>query len=200
MEAVTAEYVAGYRFSTARRGYDPIEVDQLLRRIAAELERLEAIVAERSGREDSAVLMLRHASKAAEGLLAEAEEVAEGAKAGARIEAEEILTEARNEATAVVAEAQRRERDISERLVRNLEEAESTVAAAYRDADERVAHSRSVLAERANRLRVEADMLVHMADRLELSSDSTQGRLIDLTDVDHPKTTTAPVSDIAGAG
>lgn len=194
MEPVTADFVAGYRFSSVRRGYDPIEVDQLLRAVAAELERLEALIAERSGREDSAVLMLRHASKAAENLLAEAEEVAEGVRSGARIEAEEVATAARQEAYDTIAEAHRRERDVSERLVRNLEEAEATVAGAYSEADERVEHSRRVLAERATRLRVEADLLTHVADRLELSSESSQGRLIDLTDIEHT------VPDIAGAG
>lgn len=196
MEPVTADYVAGYRFETVRRGYDPVEVDRLLRSIAAEFERLEMLIAERSAREDSAVLMLRHASKAAETLLAEAEEVAEGVRAGAHIEAEEVMSAARSEAAGVLAEAHRRERDISERLVKNLEEAEATVEGAYREADERVEHSRQVLAERANRLRIEADMLAHMADRLDLSSESSQGRLIDLTDVEH----TVGVPDIAGAG
>ena len=72
MESITGQDVLAYSFAKSRRGYDQAEVDQFVEVIAAELDRLNGLLIQRVGNEESAVLLLRTATRTADETIAEA--------------------------------------------------------------------------------------------------------------------------------
>jgi len=193
---VSGQDVANYRFTTTRRGYHPPEVDALLREVAAELDRLNEALSEHTSREELAVGMLRHATKAAEALVAEAEEMSAAIGAGATVEAEAIRRAASTEADTLIAEASEQSRQIGDVLLQDIQDAEQAVVEANRQAAESLEESGRVLAERATRLRVEAELVLHAADRLDTGIGSARGGLVDVTALEEEE---RPVSDLAGS-
>lgn len=125
--------VASQRFMVARRGYDPDEVEEYLRSVAAELERLIAErdalraraeeVEERHGSADDAAFerlakrfeeVIRAADASVRGVLDGAQEEARLTLSRVRERAEEAVEEARHRAESIIAEARRRAAEIIE--------------------------------------------------------------------------------------
>jgi DivIVA domain-containing protein len=181
VESITGQDVLAYSFAKSRRGYDQAEVDQFVEVIAAELDRLNGLLTQRVGNEESAVLLLRTATRTADETIAEATAEAEQVRSSAAAEAAEMTAAAAEEAAAQIDEAQRQALEVT-RDVRS--EAARVSGAAQQQADEaeeRVGQLQGLLMTQANRLRGEAGLMQTIAERLEAAVGDESGDVIDIT-------------------
>ena len=180
VESITGRDVLAYSFAKSRRGYDQAEVDQFVEVIAAELDRLNELLAQRVGNEESAVLLLRTATRTADETIAEAMEEAEQIRTAAAAEAAELQAEAAEQARAQIDEAQRQAlevtKDVQSEAARVSEAAQHQAA----DAEERVEQVQELLLTQANRLRGEAALMQTIAERLESGVAEEPGDVIDM--------------------
>lgn len=147
-------------FASARRGYEPAEVDAHLREVADAVEDLRSQLESKAERSSSlsgaATERLRLILDAAEASAAEIRSDAED-------EARETVSEARREASAVTEEADRRARE-------REEEAE-------RRAREREEESESASAEQVQRMEARTDALLRRADSLDSELEALLDRM-----------------------
>ena len=171
--------VTGVEFSSSRRGYDRVEVDQYVERVSRIVVELEAMrspdsVIERAladvGEETSAIL--RRARKAAEEIIADAETHARERTSAAEAQAAELREEADRYSTRVRAEAEQTLRDARARAKETDAQAMAQAGQVREDADayraqvsshiEQLARERHRLIEDLRRL---ADQFHRTADR-----------------------------------
>ncbi len=180
MESITGRDVLAYSFAKSRRGYDQAEVDQFVEVIAAELDRLNDLLAQRVGNEESAVLLLRTATRTADETIAEATEEAEQIRTAAAGEAAELNAAAAQEATAQLEEAQRQAFEVTKDVQSEAARVSDAATQQAAEAEERVEQVQDLLLTQANRLRGEAALMQTIAERLEAGIGDEPGDVIDM--------------------
>ena len=189
MGEFSPENIVAYRFSTGRRkGYDTLQVDGYLQRLADHVGRLEAEVDRLQSSERAALEVLQQAQHVADETVAaarrEADTLTQNARDGlenarkdalatvdaARVEADKMLLSARSKAEAVVERSQAQ--------VSEIEAAGEVRANEY---GEIVGELRDSAARSATELRSAGQRLVEMAEHFEFEF-ATNGENIDAAD------------------
>jgi cell division initiation protein len=127
---ITALEIQEIRFSEAKKGYDPGEVDDFLERIATDVDTLNRALSEAASRIKSAETRIREAEARAE----EAEEQAAAAQAGMRDSAKDQEV-AEKPAPAKSKESEISEQDISNAFIAAQKSAEAMKEEARKEAD-----------------------------------------------------------------
>ncbi len=147
MPDLTPEAIADYPLRTGVRGYRVDEVDELLDRVADQLERLQARLQEQHEELERARARAAEATETEDTLrrtLVTAQRTAEETVAEAEQEAERIRREAREEAEQQRASLDEELRSLRETAVAEAEEAAAAADRARRDADLRITQLRGV--------------------------------------------------------
>lgn len=154
--SLSPDDIVGYRFKLALRGYATDEVDELLDRLADQVERADAELAQLRGRaaeaEEASAAAARDqetlrrtlvtAQEAAERTIADAEAQVARLRAEAEAEAGRLRAEAADEAAAVREEAARHAREVAETAQRD---AQREAAAARARVEQAAVRHRGVL-------------------------------------------------------
>ncbi|MCP3912386.1 MAG: DivIVA domain-containing protein [Actinomycetia bacterium] len=168
---LTPDEISGRTFETVRKGYDPVQVDAFLARVAADVRLLLARMPDegsdpfaRMGNEVAA--LLRAAQDTAQSVVADAETEATDARSLARTEATEIRSEAdadresarhtldgaRQEAAAIASQAEEQARARVRGVLTEAEARLRDLEAAELDAHRRVEEIHTQLGETLHRL------------------------------------------------
>jgi DivIVA domain-containing protein len=145
VEDLQPDDIVGYRFKQSLRGYAVDEVDQLLDRIADQLERMAAEMDDLRGRvhvAETQAAVTRETEATLQRTLVVAQQAAERNLADAAAQAEATLANA-------TAEVERLRREVEEEVGRSRTEAEAEVARLRADAAEEAARLRTEAEEEA---------------------------------------------------
>lgn len=187
MEDLRPDDIVGYRFKQALRGYAVDEVDRLLDRLADQIERMAAEIADLRGRVEVAetqAAVTRETEATLQRTLVVAQQAAERNLADAAAQAEATLANA-------TAEAERLRREVDEEAARSRAEAEELATGLRADAEadaERTLQRAQELARRevqAARARVEeaAGRHAEVIGRVTEHRDALRRELANLEDL-----------------
>jgi cell division initiation protein len=187
VEDLQPDDIVGYRFKQSLRGYAVDEVDQLLDRLADQLERMAAELDDLRGRvqvAETQAAVTRETEATLQRTLVVAQQAAERNLADAAAQAEATLADA-------TAEAERLRREVEEEAGRSRTEAEAEVTRLRADAEEEAARTlerAQALARRevqAARARVEeaASRHAEVVRRVGEHRDALRRELADLEEL-----------------
>ena len=187
MTDFTRDDIISQRFTKSRRnGYDTLEVDGYLTRLAEHVGEIEAELARHRATERAPLDVLRQAQRVAEETIAAAEREAaqlrSNAKAGlenAKKDARAMLDSARAEADKTLLSARAQAEAAIESSRSQISEIEAEGRARTRDFDQIVEELRVATAQSAMELRSAGARLVEMAEHFEFKL-ATGGEKIDV--------------------
>jgi DivIVA domain-containing protein len=175
MQELSRDDIIGHDFTRARRkGYDPLEVDEHLERIAEYVGSLQAELARHQASERTALEVLQQAQRVADETLAtaqrDAEKLRKNATAGlenARCDARSMLDNARAEADSTLLSARVQAESAIEQGRSQVAELEAAGLARLDEANRLVEKMRISAAECASDFRSGGSRLIEMADKFE---------------------------------
>ena len=158
-------------FASARRGYEPAEVDAHLREVADAVEDLRGRLESQAERSST---LSGAASERLRGILDAAEASATEIRSEAEEEARETAGQARQEARSMTEEAERRARQREEEAERRAREREEE---AERRAREREEESEAASAEQAQIMEARVQAVLSRADSLDIELEAMLDRM-----------------------
>ena len=189
MTEFTRDDIVAHRFITNRRkGYDPLEVDEYLTRLADHVGRMEAELVRHQASERAALDVLQQAQRVADETVAaaqrDAETLRQNAKHGlenAKKDARATLDAARAEADRALLSARVQAEAAVEHSKAQISELEASGVARTKEFDRIVEELRVAAAQSATELRSAGVRLVEMAEHFEFKL-ATGGEEIGMAD------------------
>jgi DivIVA domain-containing protein len=180
MQELSRDDIIGHRFTSGRRkGYDPVEVDAYLERLAEYVGRMQAELARHQASERTALEVLQQAQRVADETLTtaqrDAEKLRQNAADGlenARRDARSLLDAASAEADSTLLSARARAESAIEQGRTQIAELEAAGLARLGEARRLVEKMSNSAAECASDFRSAGSRLIEMADQFESEFDA----------------------------